>query len=149
MIKWEFYSVLAEELLMYTDKNEMEGSPAVVAPSKMYMNGHTARPYFLFDKSEIIKQPVCMICSMEESVRNKVFSCSPVASKGRKQSRRVKFLAKCTNPFCDVVVHTCNPEESTILKLSTFQGLSCFEIAHTNECNGLFYKIQRKGHHYM
>ena len=135
--------------MMYTDKNKMEGLPAVVAPSKIYMDGHTARPYFLFDKSEIIKRPVCMICSMEESLRNKLFSCCPVESKHRKQSRRVKFLAKCTNPFCDVVAHTCNPEESKISKLSTFQGLSCFEIAHTNKCNGIFHKIQRKGHHYM
>ena len=65
LLKWEFYSVLAEELITYTDKNEMECLPAVVARSKMYMDGHTARPYFLFDKSEIIKRPVCMICSME------------------------------------------------------------------------------------
>ena len=35
------------------------------------------------------------------------------------------------------------------MKFSTFQGLRCFEIAHTNECNGLFCKIERKGHHNM
>ena len=149
LIKWEFYSALAEELMTYTDIGEMEGLPAVSAPSKTYMDGHVAKPYFSFDKRDIIKRPVCMICSMEESVKNKVISCTPVESKGRKQSRRVKFLAKCTNPGCDVVAHTCNPNESKVSKISSFQGLSCFEIAHTNECQGLFRKIERKGHHYM
>ena len=41
-----------------------------------------------------------MICSMEESVKNKVFSFNPVESKQRKQLRRVKSLAKCMNPGC-------------------------------------------------
>ena len=86
---------------------------------------------------------------MEESIKNKVFSCSSVESNGRKQSHRLKLLTKCTNQFCVIVAKTYNPEESKFSKLSTFQGPSCFEIAHTNECNGLLHKIKRKMYHYM
>ena len=89
------------------------------------------------------------MCSMKESIKNKVFSCSPVESNGRKQSHRLKLLTKCTNQFCVIVAKTYNPEESKFSKLSTFQGPSCFEIAHTNECNGLLHKIKRKMYHYM
>ena len=86
---------------------------------------------------------------MEESVKNKVFSCNPVEYIRWKYSHRVKFLAKCKNPSCNIVAHTCNPEESKISKLSTSQGISCFEVAHTNECQGIFRKIQRERYHYI
>ena len=96
----------------------MEGLPAVVAPSKTYMDSHTSKPYFLFDKSDIIKEPVCMICSMEESVKNKVLSCNPVESTARKKLPRMKLLAKCTYPGYNVVAHTYNPKESIRLQNS-------------------------------
>ena len=48
------FRILSEQSMPYTDKAEMEGLAAVVVPSKRYIDGHTARPYFLFDKSQII-----------------------------------------------------------------------------------------------
>ena len=68
------------------------------------------KSYFLFHKNVITKRPVCMIWSIEESAKNKVISCSPVKSKARKYSHRVKFRANCTNPAYDIVVHRYNPE---------------------------------------
>ena len=148
LVKWEFYSAIAEELMTYCDRSEMDDETIVAGPSKTYMEGHNPNPYFTFKKESIIKRPVCMVCSMEETVKNKVFSETCVQVKARKHSRRVKFLGKCTNPGCDIVAHTCNPRESKVSNLSPFQDLTCFEIAHTRNCDGLFRKIKRKGKEY-
>ena len=80
-------------------------------------------------------------------MRNKVFATTHLKTR-RKHSRRVKFLGKCTSPGCNIVAHTCNPKESKVSKLSAFRGLTCFEIAHTTECSGMFRKIKWQGKEY-
>ena len=73
LIKWQFYSVLAEELMMYVDDS---GDDTTVAQSntsiRRMMKGHVPAPYFSFDKSQITSRPLCMICSMDEMARAQV-----------------------------------------------------------------------------
>ena len=52
----------------------------------------------------------------------------------------------CAN--CDIVVHTCQPLEAKIGEVPGFEGLTCFEIAHTPECKGLFTNVPRNGSFY-
>mmetsp|Transcript_19680 Transcript_19680/g.22283 ORF Transcript_19680/g.22283 Transcript_19680/m.22283 type:complete len:198 (-) Transcript_19680:46-639(-) len=82
-----------------------------------------------------------MVCSMEETVCLKVLN----NGKGKVYSRRKKHLAICSDPNCNVVCHSCNPEESKIRKIPAFRGLSCFEIAHHPDCENLFIEVCRNG----
>ena len=88
-----------------------------------------------------MKAPTCMICSMEEAICQKVLQ----NGQGRVCSRRKKHLAMCSDPNCNVVCHSCNPEESKIRKIPAFAGLSCFEIARHPDCNNLFVEVCRNG----
>ena len=78
LIKWQFYSVLAEELMMYVDDS---GDDSTVAQSNTsihrMMKGHVPAPYFSFDKSQITSRPLCMICSMDEMARAQVLKLPP------------------------------------------------------------------------
>ena len=151
IVKWEFYSVMAEEMMSYVDRHEdgvNDGSMSNNRTLKKYMDGHYPKSYFEFDKKYIVNRPVCMICSMEESVRANVMKFSYNKTKSRKFSRRVKYLGKCMCVNCDIVAHTCQPLEAKIGQIPGFEGLTCFEIAHTLECKGLFNKIPRNDSFY-
>ena len=65
-------------------------------------------------KKFIINRPVCMIYSMEESVRANVLRLSYNKSRSRKFSQKVKHLGKCMCVNCDIVVHTYKSLEAKI-----------------------------------
>ena len=50
----------------------------------------------------------------------------------------------CSDPNCNVVCHSFNPEESKICKIPEFAGSSCFEIVHHPDHNELFAEVNRK-----
>merc|ERR1712127_474138 len=125
-----------------------DGSMSNNRTLKKYMDGNYPKSYFEFDKKYIVNRPVCMICSMEESARANVMKFSYNKTKSRKFSRRVKYLGKCMCVNCDIVAHTCQPLEAKIGQIPGVEGLTCFEIAHTLECKGLFTKIPRNGSFY-
>ena len=59
-----------------------------------------------------------------------------------------KFLVKCMHQDCIIHAHAYIPDESKVTTLPYYQGLTCFEIAHHPQCDGLFAKIERKGKMY-
>ena len=63
LLKWEFYSVAAEEMTTYFDDNEnIDLVQRSVGRAQMY----TTSPVTKDDK---LKNPTCMICSVEESIK--------------------------------------------------------------------------------
>ena len=138
LIKWDFYSVLAKELMAYvytTDHGDDNSGVSFNVHLRMYeMRGHIPAPYFSFDRNEIITRPLCMICSMEEMVKAQVFQLTRRKSQNRKIARRTKYLEKCMHENCNIVAHTALPKDSQVSKLHCFGGLTCFEIAHHPKC---------------
>jgi len=88
-----------------------------------------------------MKLPTCMVCSMEEGIMRKVQNHGN--KKGRFYSRRRKHLSICSHPNCNIVCHSCCPVKSNMTDIPQFVGLTCFEIAHHPECEGLFINIQQ------
>jgi len=152
LIKWEFYSVLAEELMAYVDINddrdENSEMSSFIRTRKNSMRGHVPAPYFSFDRTETANRPVCMICSMEEMAKAQVLKLPRNKTKNRKMARRTKYLVKCMHDNCHIVAHATCPNESKVSEIPYFSGLTCFEIAHHPKCQDLFTKIKRKGQHY-
>jgi hypothetical protein len=140
--KWEFYSVAAEEMMTYTDASDETG---IVYPVPSTKTIYTHKPIAI-PKNFHLKLPTCMICSMEEGVMRKIMNAA--SKRARQYSRRKKHLAMCSDPNCNIICHSCCPEESKIGKIPQFAGLSCFEIAHHEECNNLFVEVHRLGHTY-
>ena len=152
LIKWEFYSVLAEELMTYVDTNNNEddnsGMSSILHLRNKTMRGHVPAPYFSFSKTETTNRPLCMICSMEEMAKAQVLKLPRGQARNRKVARRSKYLVKCMHENCDIVAHATCPNEFKLSKITYFSGLTCFDIAHHPKCKDLFTKIQRKGQFY-
>ena len=145
MKKWEFYAVAAEEMMTYTDDTDEAVSVnyennSVGAP----VHKHTPVP---FPKNHRTKIPTCMICSMEEGVMRNVKKNG--STNARAWSRRRKHLVMCSHPDCNIVCHSCSPNESKVRRLPIFSSsMSCFDIAHDDFCNGLFVEVKRYGETY-
>ena len=150
LIKWQFYSVLAEELMMYVDSNE--DNDTLVGHSKSSVNrmmqGHVPASYFNFDKEERTSRPLCMICSMDEMARAQVLQLTRSKSKNRKFARRTKYIVKCMHENCPIVAHATIQDNGKVSSLPCFGGMTCFEIAHHPRCKDLFTVIKRKGKTY-
>ena len=141
LLKWEFYSVVAEELMSYVDKNESISSSSVASRSE---NKHISAP---IDRSFKFSNPTCIVCSTEEGVKRKILDMPDRSA--RSFSRRKKNLAVCTHENCNIVAHLSCPAESRMKQLPQFKGLSCFQIAHHPDCNNLYYNCVRDGRTYI
>ena len=107
------------------------------------MYDHTPSP---ITKTYKWKNPTCVVCSMEESVKRKILGVTN--TKGRQYARRRKHLSVCDNTDCSMVCHTFCPPESRMRLLPQFATMSCFQIAHHPECQNLFYDVHRNGQIY-
>ena len=74
LIKWEFYFVLAEELMTYVDTTDdhNSGPDSNVQFRTHAMIGHIPAPYFSFWDNEITNRPLYMICYMDEMAKAQV-----------------------------------------------------------------------------
>ena len=137
--KWQFYSVAAEEMMSYVDDDEESDVFSITKNNKQSQNNHYPT---LVTKDFEKKIHLCMICSMEESVMNKVLGSKETNIRKRKFARRKTNLASCSDPNCMVIAHTLCPVGTRMNTLPQFAGMNCFEIAHTREASTLFTKIQ-------
>ena len=139
--KWEFYAVVAEEMMTYVH-DEDEYIPTTNTTS--VEDGHAPKciPNLKHNLS-------CNICSMEERIRHKVNGQSSINNGKRKTnreySRRKRHLVMCSDPNCHIVAHVCCPAESNVNRLPQFSGMNCFEIAHLKGCQNLFHEVVRNG----
>ena len=141
LLKWEFYSVAAEEMMTFADNEDI-----AIEDRRLFVESHVPIPIPKDREKSDMKAPTCMICSMEEGVQRNVFDGK--SKKARKYSRRKSHLAICKDKHCNIMCHTCCPEEANISTLSQFRGMSCFEIAHHEECRNLFVEVERDGRNY-
>ena len=144
--------MLAEELMMYVDTRQGDpddGSSARRNSADHFkahaMKGHVPAPFDSFDWKHITAKPLCMMCSMDEMAKAQVFQLSHSKSRIRKISRRTKYLVQCMHEECNIVAHSCIPQEGKFHTLPAFAGLTCFEIAHHPRCINLFARIERQG----
>ena len=81
---------------------------------------------------------------MEESVHKKVTGTTTTTNKS--YSRWKRFLAMCNHPDYHIVAHLQCPAELSMRKIIPEMGemKSCFEIAHSGVCHGLFYSVARE-----
>ena len=75
-----------------------------------------------------------MMCSMDEMAKALVLQFSNSKSRIRKISRQTNYLVKCIHDECNIVAHTCIPQEGKFHTLPNFAGLTCFEISHHPRC---------------
>ena len=138
--KWEFYAIAAEEMMTYLDGEEVK-----IIEMQSYTASHIPMP-IPTDKENKMKAPTCMICSMEEGV--KYATLDTRHKNQRSYSRRTSHLSVCADPNCNIICHSCCPDESRVNQLPQFKGMSCFEIAHHEQCRNLFVEVERKGQKY-
>ena len=143
LLKWEFYSVAAEEMMTFADNEDI-----AIEDRRIFSESHVPIPIprEKNKRESGMKVPTCMICSMEEGVQRNVFDDH--RKKARKYSRRTSHLSVCKDKNCNIICHTCCPEEAKISSLPQFRGMSCFEIAHHEECRNLFVEVNRDGKKY-
>ena len=140
--KWEFYAIVAEEMMTYVEEDRME-QMALCNNRSIGDISHSPMP---IPRNHDMKSPTCMICSMEEGILRRVLKSGN--TKARQFSRRKKHLAICSDPNCNILCHSTQPDESKIRRIPEYAGLSCFEIAHHPDCADLFIEISRKGKMY-
>ena len=142
LVKWKFYAVAAEEFMSYVDKDE---SSAVFSQHQSLLRDHQPRP---ITKDFRNKYPHCAMCSMEESITNRVSGTAKKKGR-RKWARQRGYLASCSDPNCKIIAHTCSPVGTKLGLMGNFLGMNCFEIAHTPDAASLFTSINRKGKTYL
>ena len=103
--------------MTYVDDDENQNFEWVQTETSM----HTPT---LVPKNYHTKLPICIICSVEEGIMRRVEAFEN--KRGRHYSRRKEHLEVCSDPGCNIVFHTCCPEESKIRQLHQFQGMSFF-----------------------
>ena len=138
LLKWEFYSVAAEEMMTFADNIDIE-----IEERQILSESHVPIPISSNRTKTDMKAPTCMICSMEEGIQRNVFEDS--RKKARKYSRRTSHLATCKDRNCNIICYTACPIEAKISTLPQFRGMSCFEIAHHEDCKKLFVEVERNG----
>ena len=142
LIKWQFYAAAAEEFMTYIDQDEVTRATMTFDTA----NEHQPRA---IPKDFWKKHPHCIICSMEEAVKNKVI-CLAKKKRGRRMfAKRRGHLALCSCLECLISAHTTPQEGTKIGALPYFKGMSCFQIAHSIEAKDLFTVIERKDYKYL
>eukprot|EP00957_Ditylum_brightwellii_P012043 909730-Ditylum_brightwellii.AAC.1 len=86
------------------------------------------------------KTPQCMICSMEKSVLWRVHKGD---TNGRNYARRTKHLTSFSNPDCKITAHVVYSPQLMLKYFPAFMNMSCFEIAHSSRCDGLFFEVMQ------
>ena len=77
----------------------------------------------------------CIVCSMEEGWRKK----AGLKDSRGKNSRTQNALAVCSCAQCAVAAHTIPMgHDRKIFEDDRFVGMSCWDIAHSSECKGIW-----------
>ena len=135
---WEFQAVLAEELIAYVDVELklVATQNAEANAMTLFQSGH--RPV------EISRKVCgyCCVCRIEDNIIQRYeqknnadwrYNVGPL-------SRAQMNMCQCSVPsctlVCQVIKSSCNKQ--MIFELPQFQELSCFEIGHRLQEDGMF-----------
>ena len=131
LVKWQSYVVTVKIFMIYVNKDE---TSAVFSDMSSVLQAHQPHP---IPKDFNKKYPHCIICWMEESVKNKVFGSMKTKWRQKWVRRRV-HLDYWSNNNCQIMTHTCAPHGIKAGMMPTFLGMSCFKITHTLDTHNLF-----------
>ncbi len=123
----EYYAALAEELLAYVDNTGGDNMDQVNSPRSPVTNGHNPMPVDHKDRMR------CAVCKLEE---NWMDACNMKRDYGS-GSRQQRHLARCN--MCGITAHSLLVSwHRKIFNIDALKGMSCFEIAHSDHCMGLW-----------
>ncbi len=136
----QFQAGFAEELITFVDEERSITSLAL--QSEILLVGHC--PVLLNDRKE---QPFCCVCKLEENWQTKTDNRKDEQGNN---SRLQKYLCKGQNSEWKLMVHNgCVDHEWKIFMLPNFENMSCFEIAHSTVCKGLFQPLHESDNHML
>ena len=132
--KSAFYAAVAEEMIAFTEDDDAwvndEACPAGV------LNDHIPVPAVASDRRH------CIVCKMEEGWRRK----AGLKDVRGMNSRSQNAMAVCSCAQCAVVAHTLPMgHDRKIFQDERFVGMSCWEIAHSSECKGIWSVTESAG----
>ena len=145
MEKHDFYAALSEEMLAF---NEQDAFNSYVSDLDLPMNdvdicsvvsdptedeSHFPTHDWNVEKNV---RPYCAVCKMEENIRKKS------ESDNKRTSRSQKTLAYCSH--CATFAHTSVNNDSKLQNIPTLQGLTCYEILHSESCSGLWQRTEKR-----
>ena len=124
LIKWKFYSILVEEIMVNIDTTDNGADDSGVSSNvhiRMHaMRDHVPAPSFSFNHNKITTRPLYMICSMDEMAKAQVFQLPRHKSYNRKFSRQSKYLVKYIHENFTIVAHVALPKDSQVSKLDYY-----------------------------
>ena len=125
--KFEFYAACAEEMIAYVDEEFIFDNDDVDPIER----NESHSPIISTKK----QRNYCVVCKLEETwrkVANKKDSTG-------KHSRRQCHMSVCLSSNCKLHAHSAVMDhDRKILEIDCFQGMTCFEILHSEECRGLW-----------
>lgn len=132
--KSAFYAALAEEMIMFVDEEHITGNDQLENPLRA--EGHVPLGINKGSRS------YCAVCKLEEKWRKEDGKKDMYG----KNSRCQQYLALCSKACCLIPAHTIAVEhERKLFKMEGLEGLSCFEIAHSPVCKGLWRTSTKAG----
>ena len=132
--KFEFYAAVAEEMISYVDSTNSRRDPSTERSSQQ--NSHKQQPA---DKGT---RNYCVVCRLEENWRREKGEKDDYGKNARCQDHMVK----CLDTSCQLYAHNVAVDHSRrIFQLEPFIGKSCWDIAHSDECKGLWKISGRAG----
>ena len=134
--KFAFYAVVAEEMMAYVDTEATVETEEIHADSSSNSNfisvsnsGHIPTSVRSVDRK------YCVVCKLEEVWRREA---GKKDDRG-KNSRCQDHMVQCSNNDCQLCAHSMpTGNDRKIFQMECFQGKSCYEIAHSEECKGLW-----------
>ena len=123
-----FYAALCEELIAFKDTTGEEDAAALIGlPVCETLGGHRPIPVNHKDRMR------CAVCKLEEPWMD----AKKIKREYGKGSRQQRHLAVCS--VCGITAHSLPVDwKRVIFEEDALQGLSCFQIAHSQTCSGLW-----------
>ena len=117
------------------DEEDMEEDERIVENDEEILSETSPHLPIQADQSS---RNYCVVCKLEEPWRR---DSGLLDGKGC-HARCSSNLAVCNQ--CGIHAHSVNVNsDRKILKLDCFRGMTCFEILHSHECEGLWHLQQR------
>ena len=132
--KDKYYAALAEEMCLYKDDgnnldDEDDATNAAADIRRRNLSMHVPL------RANTKERPYCRVCKLEETLRKSV----GLRYEKDGNSRHQKGMAVCSCESCGLHAHSIIMNiDRKIFRLEVFENMTCFDIAHSDECIGLW-----------
>jgi hypothetical protein len=132
-IQIQLHHTSSSELSLQPASSSSSSSPSDQSSNQRMNQLHT--PHQPLEVSNN-KRNYCKICSLENDFRAMWFMKGSKGNGGFRTQKDLRYCAACKIYAHDIKRNSSN--DLLIFDIPQFHGLSCFEIAHHELCNGLF-----------